>query len=233
MAAGQHPVCKCAEPCACYARGFTDGAQLAESGITSADPAEHSPTGMSREAAIDDIQAAARCAIRQAMGEDYGSDAEEDSQCMGRLVAQFLLERLDGSEISVAYVASLVAHSDLCRDKFRPGVDSGQTRPGRAVVRNNYWVARVICRCAYSHILRKPPMADTNRPVFDCPALAIPRVMLLVRTRPTSRWRWPCRTTPMHWRLQLPALPSSSAPSLRRKLVASSSLVLEGHDNRD
>ena len=53
MAAGQRPVCECHELCACYAKGFNAGSQLAANLLTLADPAKRSATGMSLQAAMD------------------------------------------------------------------------------------------------------------------------------------------------------------------------------------
>ena len=130
MAAGQQPVCECLVPCACYAKGFTAGSQLVASLVTSADPAKQSADGMSLQAAIDTIRITALRAIRQTIGEDYGPDAEEDSQGSAQLIAQLLTEHSRGPELSLTEVASLLAEATsagtavglvLARDKQAQG----------------------------------------------------------------------------------------------------------------
>ena len=126
MAAGQRPVCECPEPCACYAAGYAAGSALAGSLTTFNDPAEHPAVGLSPHVAIDTIRAAALRAIRQTIGEDYGPDAEEDSQGSSQLIARLLIGHSRGPELSLAEAASLVAEAtsagtevglSLARDK--------------------------------------------------------------------------------------------------------------------
>ena len=109
MATDQRPVCECPKPCACYAHGFTAGAQLAENLLALADPAKPSPTGLSREAASDAIWTAALQAIKQTTGEDHGPDAEKETQKSAQLITYLLMLHCYGPEVSLAEVARLVA----------------------------------------------------------------------------------------------------------------------------